>query len=407
MGRLTAALALLLSGPSGSGAAAERVVRPGELSRALAAAVDGDTLRLEPGVHRGAFEISKSLRLVGAPGAVIEGPGRGVALTISADDVELRSLTVRGSGADLAADDAVVLLHEVRRGSVVRCSVEARAFGIYLRGGGDHRIIDNRITGDASLDEARRGNGIHLWRTSRNTIQGNLVRSVRDGVYLSFAHDNRIAGNRGSGQRYGIHYMYSERNTLAGNEFSRCTGGIALMFSRKNRIERNLAFDNRRFGILFQQVEDSEVTANRASGNGRGFFLENAGNNRLRGNILTENGVGAFLTAGSEHNVLTENVFDGNLVQVYRDRPGMNAWTHAGRGNEWSDYAGFDWNGDGVGETPYRLDTYSSALLARYPVARWFWMSPVLLVLDWWEGQHHPPTPAQLDHAPLVPRPRS
>ncbi|MEE8366861.1 MAG: nitrous oxide reductase family maturation protein NosD, partial [Thermoanaerobaculia bacterium] len=72
------------------------------------------------------------------------------------------------------------------------------------------------------------------------------------------------------------------------------------------------------------------------------------------------------------------------------------------RGNFWSDYAGFDWNGDGVGETPYRLVTAASALLARRPEARWFWMSPILTLLNWWDARLKLPAVGSFDPFPLI-----
>ncbi len=363
------------------------LVKPGELEVVLARAAPGDTLKLLPGIHPGPITIDLPVRLEASPGAILEGPGTGTVLTLTADGIEIHGLTVRGSGADLARDEAVILIAEAQNVTVEDCRVEARAFGIYLQAGGDHHILGNEILGDTSLKVSRRGNGIHLWKTEHNEIRDNHLVDVRDGIYLSFAHDNVIDGNRGTGLRYGIHYMYSERNTLTGNRFAEGTGGIALMFSMHNRISDNETLDNRDFGILCQQIEHSHLEGNRAAGNGRGFYLQNSVANRFTGNRLESNGVGVYLTAGSEENVFTGNRFSGNLVHVFEDHAGSNAFFDRGRGNFWGDYAGFDWNGDGVGETPYRLNTAASALMARRPVARWFWMSPALALLDWWDAR--------------------
>ncbi|MFQ5720268.1 MAG: nitrous oxide reductase family maturation protein NosD [Acidobacteriota bacterium] len=401
-----ALMVVVMAAPSAV-AAHTTIVHPGELTGAIASARPGDTLHLLPGTHAGAFTLAVPLHLVGEPGAVVEGPGHGTVVVVSASGSTLEGLTLRGSGADLAADDAVVRLHEVRDVHVQHCRVDARAFGIYVRAGASNVVTDNEVHGDAGLPVARRGNGIHLWHTHDNEIRDNLLADVRDGVYLSFAHENRIVGNRGTGLRYGIHYMYSERNLLRANRFDRCTGGIALMFSMRNQIEANETLGNRDFGILCQQLEHSTLAGNRTSHNGRGLYLENSAGNRLIDNLIIGNGVGAFLTAGSEDNVFTSNHFDGNLVQVYQDRARGNRWWEKGRGNAWSDYAGFDWNGDGIGETPYRLQTAASALLARRPVARWFVGSPALSLLDWWDTQMSSVDggTTTMDRFPLVPGP--
>lgn len=413
MGRLSwafrlAALAGAVAGALASGAlraepgTAVRLVAPGHLREALESARPGDRLELLPGLHRGAFRIDRPLRIDGRAGAVIQGPGHGTVLTLAADGIELRHLEVRGGGADLSSDDAAVLLLAARRITVRDCVIGAAGFGIYLREGGEHRILDNRIAGDGSLPSNRRGNGVHLFHTTGNVVAGNDTADVRDGIYLSFAHDNEIRGNRGSGLRYGIHYMYSEHNRLEGNRFEGCIGGIALMYSRDNHLLGNVLSNNRDFGILCLQLERSRLLANTLAANGRGLVLQNSAGNQLRDNEIAGNGVGAYLTSGSEGNLLAGNRFRGNLVQAYQDHAGDNAWSEAGRGNHWGDYAGLDWNHDGVGDTPYRLQTAASALLARRPAARWFRMSPALALLDWWQARLGSGDAGGLDRFPLM-----
>ena len=387
---------------AGFASAAERRISPGELQEALAAARPGDILRLLPGVHSGPLTVTKPIQLVGEAGAILQGNGEGAVLILSADRILVSNLKVQGSGADLAHDDAVILLLETDHTTVEQCEVEARAFGIYIRGGSDNRVIGNVVHGDPSLPRSRRGNGIHLWHTERNEIINNKLDSVRDGLYFSFAHENQIRDNEGTRLRYGIHYMYSERNTLLGNRFSDCIGGMALMFSRGNRAEGNVLAGNRDFGILGLFVERSVLKQNQVAENGRGLFLEDSHHNEFSGNRVERNGVGAFVTAGSEGNRFAGNRFESNLVQVYQDHAGWNEWTQAGRGNFWGDYAGFDWNGDGVGDTPYQLQTTASALMARLPVTRWFWMTPLVALLDWWDSLLRASTPSLFDPSPLM-----
>jgi nitrous oxidase accessory protein len=406
MVRLIAALMVAgaISAPA-TAAASQRDVTPADFAGALAHAVSGDTLRLTRGVYRGPFTVAvPSLRLIGQPGVVLDGGGSGTAVTVVGDGIEIEGLTIRGSGADLGENDAVVLIRDAHRVSVRRCRIEARAFGIYLRGGGSHLITGNDVTGDASLTRSKRGNGIHLWKTEYNLVLDNTITGVRDGLYLSFAHHNLIEGNRATGVRYGIHYMYSDDNTLRDNRMEHCVGGATLMFARRNLIEGNRAVADRRFGILLLSIDNSRVVGNLVAQNDRGFVLENSNADRFEHNTIAENGIGAFVTAGSESNVFASNTFDGNLVQAYVNHSGVNLWSENGRGNFWSDYGGFDFNGNGVGETPYRLQNAAAAVMATRPQARWFVMSPALALLDWFQQRIVTPGENYIDPSPLVTR---
>ena len=402
MGRMIAALmlAVLVGGPA---RAAERAVTPADFSRALSEAHPGDTLKLAPGVYRGPFVVSvPSLKIVGDHRVVLDGGGQGMALTLAADGIDLEGITVRASGSDLSNNDAIILIRDAHHVSVRRCHVEATAFGIYLRGGGDNLIEGNHIGGATAIARSRRGNGIHLWHTESNRVLDNDVAGVRDGLYLSFAHHNLIRGNHAGGVRYGIHYMYSDDNVVAANRLENCLGGAVLMFSRRNRVERNDAIGNHRFGILLLSIDNSELNGNLIARNDRGLVLENSNSDRFENNRIAGNAVGAFITAGSDDNLFTANSFDGNLVQAYVSHSGINRWTERGRGNFWSDYAGFDLNGDGVGETPYRLQDAASALMATRPQARWFMMSPAFALLDWFQQRTIAPADVFIDPAPLV-----
>ena len=57
----------------------------------IAWAVEPPTVRLEPGVHAGPLVLDHAQTVVGEPGAVVEG-----GIVVTADDVTLRDLTVRG-----------------------------------------------------------------------------------------------------------------------------------------------------------------------------------------------------------------------------------------------------------------------------------------------------------------------
>ena len=107
-------MALLAAAAGGVRAAPAAVIEvvPGEgtLQAALDTAPPGAVLRLAPGIYPGPVSIDRPLTLEGAPGAILDGGGRGRVLSVAAPDVVVRGLTVRNSGLSLAETDAGIYL---------------------------------------------------------------------------------------------------------------------------------------------------------------------------------------------------------------------------------------------------------------------------------------------------------
>ena len=101
------------------------------------------TYRLASGIHRGPLELTSAQRLVGEPGAIVEG-----GIVITGDDVQVRDVTVRGGEHGIEVDGADTVELErvtiegasldginVRRSSVVirDCVIRSRP-GAYVQG---------------------------------------------------------------------------------------------------------------------------------------------------------------------------------------------------------------------------------------------------------------------------------
>ena len=267
------------------------------------------------------------------------------------------------------------------------------------------RVERNRVEGLAELRVADRGNGIHLFDGTGLRVIGNTVTGARDGIYVSATEDSLIADNRTDHLRYGIHYMYSHRNTLRGNRASHDTGGIALMESRELVVEGNVATHNRNFGILFRTAQRCRIVGNRLTDNGQGMFFYSSTENVIADNRIVHNDIGAKVWGGSTRNEVRGNAFIGNRQQVFYVGASDLVWGQGGRGNLWSDYIGWDQDGDGVGELPYRLDSFTAVLIHRYPGAVLLLRSPALELLAHLERQL--PllrVPTLVDRAPLLGR---
>ena len=340
------------------------------LQDAIAAARPGDTIRAPAGVHHGPLHIDRPIVLIGDDGAVLDGGGRGTVVHVTANHVEIRGLTIRGSGRSLDHDDAAIKLDGCDGCRVLDNRIEAALHGVYLLRATRTTIADNVIQGDAGRGEARRGNGIHLYHSAGNRIERNRIRAVRDGIYFSFADWNDVVANRVTGVRYGLHYMYSNDNRFTGNEFRRNAAGAAIMFSNRISFRDNTFADHtgyRAYGILLQTATRVTAEGNRIVGNRVGLHLDNALDNRIVGNAIAHNGIGIDLLSSAEGNVFAGNAIAGNRVAVRPARGGgENAWAEAGRGNWWGDPSVYDLDGDGVGDRPYRAgDPFASLAQAR------------------------------------------
>jgi nitrous oxidase accessory protein len=131
-----------------------------DLREALERAPVGSTIRIPAGVHAGGVSIDRPLSLIGDPGAIIDGGGRGDALTITAPDVTVRGLTIRHTGKSLDRENAGVTVL-APRATLEDNVLHDVLFGIYLKQAPGSVIRNNRIggkdRGQRRLAQPRRG----------------------------------------------------------------------------------------------------------------------------------------------------------------------------------------------------------------------------------------------------------
>ncbi len=108
-----------------------------------------------------------------------------------------------------------------------------------------------------------------------------------------------------------------------------------------------------------------------------------------------------------KRNIFTENTFLENMEQVSVRGGGQlegNDFTVDGQGNFWSDYTGYDADGDGLGDLAYQPRSLFESLLDRHPSLRLFLMSPAQQAIDM-ASKAFPimrPPPKLTDAAPLM-----
>lgn len=387
-----AAAGLLAPWPEhGAAAATGRTLRVGRdadsLAATIALAASGDVVDVPEGTWHGPVTLDRAITLRGR-GGVIDGGGHGSVLTVSAPKAVVEDLTFRNSGDDLGESDACIFVAKAATGAVVRGNtVEACAFGIWVHETHGAHIEDNRVVGSETGHRSNRGNGIHLFNAERLEVTGNEVTGGRDGVYVSATEDSLIAGNRVERTRYGVHYMFSYRNTVRDNVCVNNGSGYALMSSQHLHVSGNRAEKNDEHGLLFRDVQYTDIRDNHLRDNGEGLFFYSSTENVIEDNHVLHNETGAKIWAGSVRNRVSGNVFLGNRRQVFYVGTSDLVWGEDAPGNAWGDYLGWDQDGDGLGDRPYRVDSFSTNLVYRYPAAVLLLRSPSLELLSHLERQ--------------------
>ena len=330
---------------------------------------------MPPGIYQGNLVLDKPLVLEGVGRPVIRGDGKGSVITATADRCTIRGFRIERSGPMLVEEDSGILLKSSGN-QVIDNVLEDVLFGIYLLRSNRNTIRGNLIRGRAYLEVGERGSGLHIYDSVDNTIAGNTISQVRDGMYLQNAHRSLIRANRASDLRYGLHYMFSNENTFEDNTFERSMAGAAIMYSRRIDFRRNAFLDHRGFssyGILFQDSDDCTAEHNVIAGNVVGIFLEALRTSVFRGNLIAANDTAIEVFSSAADNQFSGNNFIENLSPITLvGKRTTTRWD----GNYWSEYAGYDLDGDGVGDVPFRIQNLFEHLEGNFPRLRVFFFSP-------------------------------
>ena len=264
----------------------------------LQAAIDGTpedfTLRLCPGLWRGAFTIPHPMSILGEEGPAVttlRGDGTAAVLTIGrvGGTVGVEGLTI-DSGVAENGGGIVANRVELRLvGNVVTGNVAtAMGGGIYLQDCSGE-LTNNQIQDN----EAASGGGVTVWEGAvtleGNTISGNRTTSVDEEIY------GKGAGGGGV-FIYGNSDLYA--NTIEENESAYNAGGLYLYGGNGT-------------------VDGNTIQRNHGVNDGGGILL-NYGSQTFTNNLVLENvcdddggGLRVYVGQGA---VVTDNTFIGNTT---------------------------------------------------------------------------------------------
>jgi len=386
-----------------------RVEAGHDAQAALRSLPAGSTLVFGPGVHTGPVVVDRPMVVAGEPGAVLDGAGRGTVLVVAAPDVTVRDLAIRGGG-HLSQDDDSGVVVGADRVRLERLTVEDVYLGIDFRMASHGTVRDCRILGSAEAAFGRRGDAIRLWESNHNEVRGNIVRDTRD-LVVWYSSGNHIVDNEVTGSRYATHLMHSDDNTVQGNRFHDNVVGVFVMYSSGIRLLGNEVVGSlgpAGVGLGFKESNAVEVVGNVLVRNTSGIFLDTTphrldGTATFRDNLIAANDVGLRLHGPQYGGEIVGNAFQANRSTAAVDG-GVDSGKYTIRNNHWSDYAGYDLDGDGWGDIPYEARSLAGDVVSRHPSLRFFSGSAALALVDLFADAFpmFRPSPILVDAAPAL-----
>ncbi|HLN60858.1 MAG TPA: nitrous oxide reductase family maturation protein NosD [Symbiobacteriaceae bacterium] len=369
-------------------------VGPGRANKTIGQAMflarDGDRVIVYGGQYHGQVRMQYRVWLDVRDGAEFMGHD-GSAVVITAPGARVTGLTITHAGDSMDSEDAGVTVRDAPGAVVANCTISDVKFGVVAKNSPGVIIAGNTITGRAE-ELSLLGDGIRVWYSDGALVVANSVRHTRE-ILVEQTKGARVEANAVTDSRQGLHLMSAPAATATRNFLGGNSTGIYVMYGAETVVTDNWVVYARGpsgYGVGVKEADGVRVEGNRLVGNRVGIYLENSPMRAdkpgiLTGNLLAGNDVGLSLTVSTHSNQISENNFLENLQQVSVAGQGTlaaNEWTVAGRGNHWSDYAGYDAAGDGLGDVAYAPLRVFEGWMDRQPDLRWFWFTPAASAVD-------------------------
>jgi nitrous oxidase accessory protein len=353
------------------------------IKEAIELARTGDTLYVESGTYKeGNIIVEKSLTMIGENFPILDGDHKFEIITVHAHNVTIKGFKFINTGIGSINDIAAIKVFDSKGMHITDNRFEDTFFAIHLSNSSQSWIENNQLQSKVK-EEYQIGNGIHLWKCDRITINNNTITGQRDGIYFEFVTNSLITKNRSKGNiRYGLHFMFSHNNEYRENFFINNGAGVAVMYTTgvkmiNNTFEHNWGAAS--YGLLLKDIRDSFVSGNHFIENSTGIFMEGSSRIEFKENLFSRNGYAVKIQASCDDNVFTGNNFSSNTFDMATNG---SLVLNTVNGNYWDRYDGYDLNGDNVGDVPYHPVSMYSMIVEQIPTAVLLWRSFLVMLMD-------------------------
>jgi parallel beta-helix repeat protein len=323
---------------------------------AINAASLGDTIYVRTGTYHENVVVNETVSLIGENRSttIVDGDGTESVITVTQDSINITGFTIENSGTNWT--DSGIYLNHANYCNISNNNIRNNHDGINLE-----YSSNNVLTGNTASNNNR---GIYLYYSSNNVLTGNTASNNQYNFGVGgndFSHFNNLVDTSNTVDGKPIYYLISVADAVYDAETN---AGTIYLIKSNNITVRDLTLTKNWYGVFFWNTTNSKIESVTASNNNRGIALYYSSNNVLTGNTASNNSWGIYLRLSSNNTLFHNNLID-NTFQA--DVTVGNMWDdgYPSGGNYWSDYTGTDADGDGIGDTPYIINTNNRD---RYPL---------------------------------------
>ena len=353
---------------------------------------NGDWIYVYNGIYRENVIVDKSVFMYGENRDSVIVQGESIGITILNAELYLNGFTVEGSrdigiyssaensnkgnnvfeNCQIIGNNVGFKFDNTANNTIYRCNISSNNIGI--------EITDNSQENGIRVCELWNNHiGISIKDSIKNWI-GSPPTGPLTGAFCNFAL-NDIAIYLENADETHIHRCYIDA-TQPQDPHTDPTNGILIEETVKVTIHECVVLNASGYGIYSQYSNENMIDCCAIYQNDKGIFLENSSEYIVKNCSLLSNSEWAVAILGES--VLNQIYFNNFIEnggplsghQAY-DEGSENKWYYRSmsqadcKGNYWSDYQGQDNNGDGIGDTPYRIIGPARSY-DRYPVMEHF-----------------------------------
>ena len=328
-------------------------------------------LHLEAITYSGPVKITKPITIIGQKGTVITSASTGVSVK-DATNISLQQLSFNTEGAPLTIDNVKNLeLH------LLDFSITTE--GVKIQNSTHISLANILVEGFSQKHFSTKPNGIEMLQSQNINVSNVVVRNVQDAIYFERVENVDVHKTAADAGRYGLHFMYGKQISLKNNIVTNNVTGLMLMIVdglqvENNTIKRQLMLNSN--GLYLYDVQNSNISKNEFIENTVATVWNDVRTTSFEQNTFQSNST--VIEAEKSPTVeVRHNNFVGNILAARSDDEAFIL-----HNNTFDDYSGYDFNEDGIGDTPHQTYTSFGQWMVRKPVYQYFMEAPSVVLLN-------------------------